>query len=196
MAPSSTQLVAVAPEPAGGRGGLPAVAWLVGLTAVVAIGVFGRVAGPPDGANRGAIVTFDPPPPIRAGVGQALPQAPPLVAPMPDLIVLASPAVSNLTITSRELQVRGYVAADAASVRITLEARGNRVIDDATVVPALAPGGRPQADSPRWFSASFGLPNPRPNGRMILQVTALDRDGRLLDVIRRPFRVGVLLESD
>lgn len=170
--------------------------WLAGLGAVVAIGVLGRVAGPADGGNRGAIVTFDPPPPIRAAAPQARPQAPPAAAPMPDLIVLASPAESNLTITTRELRVRGYVAADAASVRITLEARGNRVIDDTTVTPATAPSGRPRADSARSFTVTFGLPNPRPNGRMIVQVVALDRDGRLLDVIRRPIRVGALLEPD
>lgn len=195
MAPSSTQLVAVAPERAGGRGGLPAVAWLAGLGAVVALGVLGRVAGPADVANRGAIVTFDPPPAIRVAVA---PEAVAPAAPMPDLVVLASPAEPNLTITTRELRVRGHVAAGAASVRITLEARGNRVIDDVTVVLATASGraGRAQPGTPRRFSASFGLPNPRPNGRMIVQVAALDRDGRLLDVIRRPFRVGALLETD
>jgi hypothetical protein len=113
----------------------------------------------------------------------------------PELIVLASPAEAGMTITTRELVVEGYVQAGAETVRITVEARGNRVIDDATIAPVLAFAERPSRDRHLQFQVQFGLPNPRPNGRMIVQVAAYDRDGRVLDVIRRPIRVGRLLEG-
>jgi hypothetical protein len=70
------------------------------------------------------------------------------------------------------------------------------VVDDATITPVhpFADGRTTGRHSP--FLVHFGLPNPRPNGRMIVQVAAYDGDGRILDLIRRPIRVGPLLGGE
>lgn len=182
--------IAVGRSRPGSKPGLAAlVVWAVALLAIVAVALLGRFTGSVDSGPRTAVVVFDPP---------AIPTTAPVQAttpPMPDLIVLASPADAGMTVTTRALQVRGYVEAAADTVRVTLEARGNRIIDDATVRPRLAFGERPEANRHPWFEVEFGLPNPRPNGRMIVQVMAYDREGNLLDVVRRPFRVGVVLDG-
>jgi len=114
---------------------------------------------------------------------------------MPDVIVLSSPAIANAEITSRELTIRGYLATGTGTIRVTLEARGNRIIDEATIEPELVFGERPTVGRHAQFETRFGLPNPRPNGRMVVQVALLDADGAIVDVIRRPIRVGPLLDE-
>lgn len=171
------------------RGHAVLLAWLGALLTVVGLAVVGRSSGTAEGPRTAAVV-FDPPA-VQASAAPV--QA--TTAPPPDLIVLASPADAGVTVTSRALLVRGYVEAAAQTVRVTLEARGNRIIDQTIVRPSLAFGERPEANRHPWFEVEFGLPNPRPNGRMIVQVAAYDRDGKLLDVLRRPFRVGVVLEG-
>jgi hypothetical protein len=178
------------------RGRAVTAAWLLGLVAVVGLAAVGRLAGAGDPESRSAAIAFEP-----AVRGVTVVPAPVATAPAvatPELIVLASPSEAGVTITSRELLVRGHLRVAAETVRITLEARGNRVIDDATITPAPAPvvAGRPSVDRHAQFEARFGLPNPRPNGRMIVQVAAYDRDGRIIDVVRRPFRVGPLLDGE
>lgn len=176
------------------RGRAVMAAWLLGLVAVVGLAAVGRLAGPGDPDSRTAAIAFEPP-----ARGVTIAPAPVATAPTvatPELIVLASPSEAGVTITSRELLVRGHLRVAAETVRITLEARGNRVIDDATVTPALVVAGRPRVDRHAAFEVRFGLPNPRPNGRMIVQVAAYDRDGRIIDVVRRPFRVGPLLDRE
>ena len=109
--------------------------------------------------------------------------------------MLSSPAVANASITTRQLAVRGYLATGTGTIEITLEARGNRIIDSATIEPALVFGERPTVGRHAQFEARFGLPNPRPNGRMFVQVALVDERGRIIDVVRRPIRVGPLLEG-
>lgn len=172
------------------RGNSVLLAWMAALFGVIGLAMVGRFAESADGPRTAAVV-FDRPavqPPATADV-QAT------TAALPDLIVLASPAEANTTVTTRALLVRGYLETAAETVRVTLEARGNRIIDQATLRPSLAFGERPEANRHPWFEVEFGLPNPRPNGRMIVQVSAFDRDGKLLDVVRRPFRVGVVLDG-
>jgi hypothetical protein len=176
------------------RGRAVMAAWLLGLVAVVGLAAVGRLAGPGDPDSRTAAIAFEPP-----ARGVTVVPAPVATAPAvatPDLIVLASPSEAGLTITSRELLVRGHLRVVAETVRITLEARGNRVIDGATITPAAVVAGRPSLDQHAQFEVRFGLPNPRPNGRMIVQVAAYDGDGRIIDVVRRPFRVGPLLDGE
>ena len=169
-------------------------AWLLGLAGVVGLAIAGRLteSGNPDA--RTPVIAFD------ASAFEAPVAAPstvpaPTAVPTPELIVLASPAEAGVTVTTRELVVQGYLQAAGGTVRITLEARGNRVIDDATITPMLAFAERPTVNRHAQFEVRFGLPNQRPNGRMIVQVAAYDRDGRIIDVIRRPFRVGPLIEG-
>jgi hypothetical protein len=176
------------------RGRAPVVAWLATLVAIVGQAGAGRLTESPATVTRAAAIQFALP------SGHAAPEPAPTTVPAapavatPELIVLASPAQAGMTVTTRDLVVQGYLQAGAEHVRVTLEARGNRVIDDATVVPALATNDGPIASRLPRFEVRFGLPNPRPNGRMIVQVAAYDGDGRMLDVIRRPFRVGRLIE--
>jgi hypothetical protein len=184
-------------EPIGGRN-LPArgratvAAWLGVLAVIVALAIVGRLTDPGVTTPRSAAIAF------------AAPLAGPTTAPAPvtaailpsggELIVLTSPAEAGTTVTTRQLVVLGYVQSGADSVRVTLEARGNRIIDDATVTPGLARDDGPIASRLPRFEVRFGLPNPRPNGRMIVQVVAFDSTGRMLDVVRRPFRVGAVLD--
>jgi len=164
------------------------VVWFLALAAVVVVAAAGRlVAGPPE--PRVATVAFAPA--SRTAVVTAVPA----FAPPPDVIILSSPVAAHALVTTRELEVRGYLRNGSGTIRVTLEARGNRIIDQATIVPVLAVGERPTVGRHARFETRFGLPNPRPNGRMILQVALLDEDGRIIDVIRRPFRVGPLLEA-
>jgi hypothetical protein len=162
---------------------------MLALVAVVGIAVLGRLVGTVEPGPRTPALVFDPPVlprPVEPATTSA---------PLPELIVLASPAEAGVTVTTRSLLVRGYVESAAETVQVTLEARGNRIIDQATVQPDLAFGERPEANRHPWFEVEFGLPNPRPNGRMIVQVMAFDREGKLLDVVRRPFRVGSVLDG-
>jgi hypothetical protein len=177
----------------GSRGRAVLAVWLLGLAAVVGVAGLGRLAEPAESGPRSAVIAFEPPA-VTATPAPAPTAAP---APTPDLIVLASPAEAGVTVTSKDLIVQGYLNQQFAAgpVRVTLEARRNRVIDDATITPALALGELPIPDRHVQFEVRFGLPNPRPNGRMIVQVVAYDRDGRILDVLRRPIRVGALLEA-
>jgi hypothetical protein len=174
---------------AGRRRGRTAIAfWALGLIAIVGVAIAGR-AGDADTTSRTAAIVFASP----THRGSPDPTVAPF--PAPELIVLGSPAEAGMTITTRELVVQGFVQSAAVTVRVTLEARGNRVIDGATIRPALAFAERPSTGRHPQFQVQFGLPNPRPNGRMIVQVAAYDREGRILDVIRRPIRVGPLLEG-
>lgn len=173
----------------GARGRAVMATWLLGLFGIVGVAAVGRLAESGEPASRTAVIVFESP----ARTAMPAPTAP--AVPRPELIVLASPAEAGMTITTRDLVVQGYLQMAAGTVRVTLEARGNRVIDDATITPALAFAERSTVDRHAQFEVRFGLPNPRPNGRMIVQVVAYDGDGQILDVVRRPFRVGPLLEG-
>jgi hypothetical protein len=187
----ATPVAAATGRGSGTRGRAVMAAWLFGLAGVVGLGALGRLAEPGEAGPRSAVIVFEPPTVAATPVPTASP------VPTPDLIVLAHPADAGVTVTSKELLIQGYLNQQFAAgpVRVTLEARGNRVIDDATVTPVLALGELPILYRHVQFEVRFGLPNPRPNGRMIVQVVAYDRDGRILDVLRRPFRVGALLEG-
>lgn len=172
----------------------PVAAWLLLLVSVAGAAGIGRVAGDePDqpsvvsaGATDGARLP-------AAGAGE--PSGAAALIPLPEMIVLSSPATANAVITTRELAVRGYLATGSGTLQVTLEARGNRIIDSATIAPSLIFGERPSVGRQAQFETRFGLPNPRPNGRMIVQVTLIDESGQIVDVIRRPVRVGPLLEG-
>jgi hypothetical protein len=176
---------------AGGRsrahGRRPFVAWMLILVTVSGAAVVGRLAGA--GPDVRPIAS-----PVDA-IAMASPARPPDPIVVPEIIVLSSPAVANASITTRQLAVRGYLATGTGRIEITLEARGNRIIDSATIEPSLVFGERPTVGRHAQFEARFGLPNPRPNGRMFVQVALVDEGGRIIDVIRRPIRVGPLLEG-
>ncbi len=166
---------------------MPVVVWLAVLVSVVGVAGVGRAVGTGPQRAIADVLPVQPRVADAPSVGRAL-------APLPDVIVLSSPAIANAEITTRELTIRGYLASGTGTIRVTLEARGNRIIDEATIEPALAFAERPTIGRHAQFEARFGLPNPRPNGRMIVQVALLGEDGGIIDVIRRPIRVGRLIE--
>lgn len=167
-------------------------AWLGLLMAIVGLAVAGRLTEPDKPLPRAAAIEFALPTADATPEPTASEAA---VIAAPELIVLASPAEAGVTITTSELFVLGYLRDGVETVRVTLEARGNRIIDDATIAPARARDDGPTGSRLPRFEVRFGLPNPRPNGRMIVQVAAYAEDGRLLDVVRRPFRVGALTDG-
>ena len=175
-------------QPPGRRGPFVARAWIVGLAALVGVGVLagtpasddGKVLGV-DGEVRAALAATDAPSPARVPVA------------VTDVVDLESPAPARVEVTTARVQVLGSVLVHAARVEIALEARGNRVIDHASVDTSDPDGGIRPDRAPR-FDASFDLPYPRPNGTMWVVVTAYDERGMPLGGTRRPFAVGPLLE--
>jgi hypothetical protein len=168
----------------------PLLTWLLVLGSVAGVAVLGRVVG----AGPDARPIQDQRAPAHA-IAAADPSRAPVTAPVREIVVLASPAAANATITTRDLTIRGYLATGAGTIVITLEARGNRIIESTTIEPSLVFGERPTVGRHAQFETRFGLPNPRPNGRMIVQVALVDESGQIIDVIRRPIRVGPLLEG-
>lgn len=177
----------------GVRTRLVTAAWVLGLAGIAGLAVVGR------------LMETDVPTETRIAVAP-LAVATPLAASVPPLamdppraqmpngypdqpIVVTSPAVGDPTITAPELIVQGFLQADAASLRVSLETDWY-LVAEATVVPALTFGERPGATRHAQFLVRFGLSEPRMTGPMVVRVVALDRDGlRLADVVR-PFRLG------
>ena len=175
----------------GGRGPLVARAWIVGLAALVSVGVLaggpasdpGEVAGIDEEALTGAESPEAPSPPARAALV------------ITDVVDLGSPAPARVEVTTQQVHIAGSVLVHAARVEISLEARGNRVIDRASVDVSDPDSGVRPLLSPT-FTASFDLPYPRPNGTMWVVVTVYDERGMPLGGTRRPFAVGPLLEPE
>ena len=173
----------------------PLLIWLLVLISIAGTAAVGRLVGL--GSEPGPIAAVRPADSPATAVDRATADrfAAPVLAPMPEIIVLSSPAAANATITTRELTIRGYLATGGGTIQVTLEARGNRIIDSTTIEPSLVFGERPTVGRHAQFETRFGLPNPRPNGRMIVQIALVDPSGRMVDVIRRPIQVGALFEG-
>lgn len=68
-------------------------------------------------------------------------------------------------------------------VRVALEARGNQEFDSVGTTPTRSTDlARPQRAG--RFQVTFDLPNPRPNGNMVVAVAIIGRDGLPIDGIR------------
>ncbi len=174
------------------RGPLVVGAWILGLVSLAGIGLLTE-PGDPGVAEPAA----------SAGDGQAaagLPDrsASPAASATPaasaiDIVELRSPAPAGVDVTTRQLQVEGTLLVRATRLGIALEARGDRVLEQVSVDVSDPNGGiRPERGP--TFSATFDLPNPRPNGTMWVIVTAYDDDDLPLGAIRRQFTVGRLVE--
>jgi hypothetical protein len=173
------------------RAPLAALLWTAALVGIVAVGAFGRGSARPVVVVVEAASTFPPP------TGRHPNNQPPLLGTdlaLADPIDLETPAVGPVTLTEQRLTVLGKVLVHAASIEISLEARGNRVIDSIDLDVSDPDGGIRRAQQAR-FEVQFEVPYPRPNGTMWVVVTAYDAFGMPLGGERRPFLVGPLEEA-
>ena len=109
-------------------------------------------------------------------------------------LVVTVPARSGDEITTRRLTITGYVVGVPMPIRVSLEARGNREIDSAITTPTRSSDlARPQRAG--RFQVTFDLPNPRPNGNMVVAVAIIGPDGRPIDGVRRRIRIGRILDG-
>ena len=108
-------------------------------------------------------------------------------------VVILSPADQNAVITTRELMVEGYVRSGAGPVKIVIESSGSKVVAVRTVQPRGASSVTDAGDRSH-FSATFPLSNPRPGGRMVVQVIAYDLSGMPLDSLRRRITIGAFVD--
>ena len=77
-------------------------------------------------------------------------------------------------------------------VRVALEARGNQEFDSVgTTYTRSTDLARPQRAG--RFQVTFDLPNPRPNGNMVVAVAIIGPDCLPIDGIRRRVRMGRIL---
>lgn len=192
--PRSVAFAPRALRPKGGRWPVGAVAWIVVLAALAGLGLLdGEGADGP----AAAVAQWSPDSSTEApaATSRRLPSTQLGARLLRDVVDLASPAPARVEVTTRSVSVEGAVLVRAARVEIFLEARGNRVIDHASVDVSDPHGGiRPELAP--TFSASFELPNPRPNGTMWVVVTAYDDRNLPLGGTRRPFAVGPLVEAE
>ena len=168
-------------RPSGRRGPLVAMAWATGLVAVVGLGLLagGPLPSPvtdPEARPAVSLPAFGWP--VEARTARSA-------------VSLESPARANVEVTSRRLGVRGTMLIDADHVRIALEARDGRVLEQAWVDVYDPDGGIRPARTPT-FKATFDLPGSRPSGTMWVVVTAFDEGGSPLGSVRRAFTVGPL----
>jgi hypothetical protein len=181
----------------GARARLVTAAWVAGLVGIAGLAVVGRLTetGVPTVAVAPNVAVASTPeldarPP---GTSAPLPAYPPgmhhLASIDRELIVLTSPALGDPTITAAELIVQGFLQADAASLRVSLETDWYP-IEEATVIPALAFGERPGPTRHAQFLVRFALSEPRPTIPMSVRVVAFDRDGQWIANVLRPFRLG------
>ena len=109
-------------------------------------------------------------------------------------LVVTVPARSGDEITTRRLTITGYVVGVPMPIRVSLEARGNREIDSAITTPTRSSDlARPQRAG--RFQVTFDLPNPRPNGNMVVAVAILGPGGQPIDGVRRRVRIGRILDG-
>jgi hypothetical protein len=168
-------------RPPSRRGPLLALAWAAAFVALVGVGLFAErplaaSATATDGRPAASLPAFGWP--IEARAARST-------------ISLESPAHRNVEITSRRLGVKGTMLIDADHVLISLQARGERLLDQVRVDVFDPDGGVRPAQTPT-FSATFDLPLPRPNGTMWVVVTAYDENDLPLGSVRRPFIAGPL----
>ncbi len=163
----------------------------MGGSLVVAIVSLGLFAGSPD-ASATEPTDGDPASPVPS----AAPQFQSRLGTEPDqALILTSPARSGEEITTRQLTVSGYVVGEPIAIRISLQGRREREIDTVTVNPVRSTELTGPQRSGR-FLATFDLPNPRPNGTMIVEVVLLTPEGRVVDLTRRRIVVGAIVAEE
>jgi hypothetical protein len=142
--------------------------WVVGLGAVVGLAVMG--ASPVDErataeANR-----------ATASIAVAEPAS-------ARSISLDQPARRDEVVTTPDIVVRGRAGTGVASIRVTLESRGGKILAAEWIDRAAGRETFP-------FEARFSATTTRPAGVMWVTATALGADGIPIDSMRRRFELG------
>jgi hypothetical protein len=106
------------------------------------------------------------------------------------ILVLQQPPRDGAVVTTRDLVVRGLVAAGTGPVRVGLASANGKALAFETVEPPATGGSTARA-----FDVGLPLGNPRPGGTMVIQVIAYGADGVPVDVVRREFVVGPVLRT-
>ena len=193
-----TRSLEIAPRPIRPRTRRPpllAAAWVVALVAFAGIGLLAGGDPPTEPADAARELAGDPwPPDIGAARGRTdrLPSTYMGALLLRDAVALESP-LARLEVTTRSVSVTGEVLVRAERVRVALEARGNRVLEQVSLDVHDPHGGIRPLFKPT-FETAFALPFPRPNGTMWVVVTAYDARGFPLGSLRRPFEVGPLVQ--
>jgi len=164
------------------------------VVAVVGGGLIGRLVGS-EAPRREAI---DPLPawlgPLVVPPSSGSSRVDPRLLTPASVLVVTAPARSGAEVTTRQLTVTGYVLGPSTPVRISLQGRGNRTIESVVVAPAPDPlETRPQRVA--RFSATFDVPNPRPNGEMLVELALLTDDGQAFGVVWRYVQIGAIATS-
>jgi len=158
------------------------------MAIVVWVGVLGLVVGAAFVGQRAG----DGQDPATAPVAVASSQASVTLQEPQDPIDLLPPEIGPITVTTARLTVKGNVMVKASSVVVSLEARGNRILDSVTFNVSDPDGGIRPKETPT-FSAEFDIPFPRPNGTMWVVVTAYDSHLIPLGDERRPVLIGEIM---
>jgi hypothetical protein len=87
-------------------------------------------------------------------------------------------------VTTPEILVRGHAGSDVATIRVTLESRGGKILASQWIDRS------PADDGEIPFAARFEVTTTRPAGVMWVTATALGSDGVPIDAIRRRFQLG------
>lgn len=163
----------------GARVRLVIAAWVFGLVGIAGVAVVGRLTE--TDLPSAPLVAMAPTPLAVESPASSLGARSDAPGPAPSgLIVLTSPAEGDPTITAAEIIVQGFLQAEAASLRVSLETDWYPV-QEATILPT---------DRHPRFLVRFDMPDPRTGEPMVVRVIALDRDGEWLANVQRPFRLG------
>jgi hypothetical protein len=147
-----------------------ALAWGVGLVALVSISVAGRLTGDATGPAPAAdLEPAERPAPTAVG---------PATEPSAPLLVLAEPAVAA-TFRAGRIRVVGYRRDDGevGAVRLSVQDERGRILDTSRV------------ETDHRFEAVLRVPNPPSAGTIWLEVAAYSPDGTVVAATTRSLRV-------
>jgi hypothetical protein len=110
-------------------------------------------------------------------------------------VTLRIPAVPDALITGATVTIDGELAVHASSLRIALEVNRLHRLEVVTV-DTTDPDGALRPDRTPTFHVELSLPAPRPNGRVWVVITALDRSGHAICTMRESVMIGASLFRD
>jgi hypothetical protein len=170
--------------------------WLLALVGVPATAMVG---GPAEGGSPAEPAAQDPPAVAATPLAVTGPYSSrrdmrnPSAPSGPTATIVLNRPIRGTRLTTVDVAVGGYLQDDADSVHVVLETAGEVVLSQATVLPALAFGERPEANRHLQFQVRLVLPSRRPTGDVAVRVAAYDRAGRQIAMVRRPFTLDPIV---